>query len=265
MNYSARNIIIPVIFMLLILSGCGRVITTEEFLQSYKVRSGTILEIFNPNGDVTVVGWDQDNVEIRAVKESTHGQSALEEVEIFIDIAETMTIRTDHPGQPTDVTVKYDIKIPADITVNHIECSNGNINLVGVTGNPWLATSNGTISAQEINGIVTARSSNGDISVIGARSLGGLSTSNGNIEAEVRLLHDDLEIRTSNGTITLHVAQSVEADFAAETSNGSITISNLNFDSVDLKQNSLVGVMNGGGNSIRLNTSNGAIDLLVLR
>ncbi len=245
--------------------GCGGTLVTEEFYQSYRVRSGTVLEIINPNGNVTVSGWDGDRVEISALKQSDHGREALEEAEIFIDIAETLKIKTEHPTAMARVTVDYEIKIPEDVTVALIESSNGDINLQGVSGNPVLLTSNGTITAGNINGIVSAQSSNGDITAIGVRGLGYLRTANGDIEAELPTLHEDLEIRTSNGSISLFLDPMLEANIEAETSNGTINIDNLALDISEQEQALLVGILNEGGPKIKITTSNGSINLARLR
>lgn len=260
-----------VVFLLLALSflaasaGCGRTEVTEEFFQSYQVRSGTVLEIYNPNGSVTVTGWDGNEVEIAALKTSFYGQSALDEVDIYIDIAETLVIRTEHPEGAAQASVSYEIKIPEDLLVGVIECSNGDIILQDAAGNPTLTTSNGSITATNVNGIVTARSSNGNLTATGVRSLEELRTSNGNIVAEFPVLHGNLEIRTSNGSISLSLPANLAADLEASTSNGSINVANLNVETTILEQNNLVGSMNGGGHKITLTTSNGSIELARLR
>lgn len=253
------------VFTLLVISGCSGVRATEEFLQSYRVKSGTIIDVYNPNGDVTITGWDQPSVEIFAFKESFDGQSALDEVEIFIDIAVRMVIETKHPDQSKDVTVSYEIKVPEDVFVEVIDCSNGNIRLEDVTGNAVLSTSNGNVSVSNVNGMISARSSNGNITVIGVKGLGGLRTSNGSIEAELASLYEDIEIRTSNGSINLALLPALEANLEANTSNGTVSVRNLNFDIIELSQTTLIGLLNGGGHTINITTSNGSIDLLQLR
>jgi hypothetical protein len=240
-------ILLTVALFMAAAAGCGREIVREQFLETYQVRSGTVISIYNRNGSVTVSGWDQDRVEIAAVKETYRGQSALDQVDIFIEIGEVLVIRTEHPDGEAEVAVSFDIKVPADLLIGTIECSNGSINIDSLTGNPELTTSNGNISANAINGIVTARSSNGNISALDVRSLGDLVTSNGSIEAELPALHDHLQIRTSNGTVSLSLNASLMADIEAETSNGSIEISNLNIDAEELERTLLLGSMNGAG------------------
>ncbi len=246
-------------------AGCGSVLTSEEFIQTYQVRSGTIVDIINPNGSVTITGWDQDTIEIKVVKESLRGQEALDEVDINIDIADKLTIETVYPDINHLVSVNYEINMPGDLLVGTIECSNGNITLETVGGNPVLTTSNGSISAINVNGIVKADSSNGDITATGVRSLAGLSTSNGDITAELPALLEKLEIKTSNGSISLLLSPSLAVDLDAKTSNGSISISNLSIDKALFEQTHLSGEMNGGGYSISIETSNGSIELAPLK
>lgn len=251
--------------IVLLLSGCGGTVMTEEFSQSYRVRSGTPVAIYNPNGDVTMTGWDENVIEINARKESIHGQEALDEVDIYIDIAGEMIIRTEHPSGARKVTVDYDIKVPEDLLVKHIECSNGNIILDGLMGNPVLLSSHGIIQASNINGIVMARTSNGDINIKAVKGLEDLITSNGNIEAELPDLHDHIAIKTSNGSIKLALSPDLAVDLTAKTSNGSITIQDINIDTEKLDKTSLAGSMNGGGLQVNMTTSNGSVELSRLK
>jgi DUF4097 and DUF4098 domain-containing protein YvlB len=258
-------LIAAVVTMMLITAGCTDTVVSEEFYQSYQVRSGTVVSIKNPNGSVIIKGWDEDTFEIRAVKESRQGQDALAEVDIFIDIADELLIETIHPTENYIVSVNYDIKVPLDLLIGIIECTNGSINIENVGGNPDLSTSNGTISAVNVNGIVSATSSNGDITATGVRSLDKASTSNGNITAELPTIYNNLEIKTSNGSIVLLLSPLLAVDLDAKTSNGSISISNLNIDAAEFDQNTLSGSMNGGGYKVQVSTSNGSIDLAQLK
>lgn len=261
-----KSILLGLVSLIVImLTGCGRTITREEFLQRYQVRSGTIIDIYNPNGSVTISGWDQDEVEIAAVKESVIGPEALEETEIFIDIADRLVIETVHPSTNYQVVVNYEIKVPVDLLVGVVECSNGTIVVESVSGNLKISTSNGNITASEINGIVTAGSSNGNIVARGVKSLGKITTSNGNIEAELHNLYGNLTIETVNGSITLALSANLEADIAANTSNGTITTGALKVDVIELEQTALKGKLNGGGHRIDLATSNGSIELVELK
>lgn len=265
MSFNRKTLVVAVVILMLAAAGCTDTVVKEEFYQSYQVRSGTVVNVINPNGSVTLTGWNEDTVEIRAVKESPWGQDALDEVDINIDIAGELLIETINLTDDILVSVSYDIKVPVDLLIGIIECANGNITLENVGGNPYLSTSNGTISAVNVNGIVSAVSSNGDITATGVRSLDEAKTSNGNITAELPTIYNNLEIETSNGSIVLLLSPALAVDLDAKTSNGSISISNLNIDAAEFDQTTLSGSMNGGGYRVEISTSNGSIELAQLK
>lgn len=258
-------LLVVLILSLLFSAGCSRTRVTEDFFQSYLVRSGTVLEIYNPNGQVTVTGSDHDKVEIAALKETYHGQSALDEVDIFIDIGEIMIIETVHSVDGKDVTVSYDIKVPEGVEVSVVECSNGNIDVQGISGSPVLSTSNGNINVSAVGGVVSARSSNGDLDIKTVEGLGYLRTSNGDIIADLPDIREDLDIRTSNGLISLSINPELALNLEASTSNGEISFSNLDLETTLQEQTLLAGIMNGGGPKLNIATSNGSIDLAQLQ
>lgn len=251
--------------LLSLTAGCSEPVTSEEFLQSYQVRSGTVVEVLNRNGNINITGWDEEVIEIKALKESLHGPEALEEVDINIDIAEILTIETVYSAGSNYVSVDYEIKVPGDLLVGAVESTNGNVTLENVSGNPLLNTSNGSITAVNVNGIVTAETSNGNITATGVRSLAGLNTSNGNITAELSAIHEDLVIETSNGSISLLLSPALAITLNVQTSNGQITAANLNFDQSEINQTRLSGLLNGGGYRLAVLTSNGSVELAPLR
>ncbi len=265
MSLNRKALIVAAAVLMLAAAGCTDTVVKEEFNQAYQVRSGTVVSVKNPNGSVTITGWDEDIVEISAVKESQQGQDALDEVDINIDIADELLIETMHPSDNFIVSVSYDIKVPVDLLIGIIECTNGDITLENVNGNPDLSTSNGTISAVNVNGIVSAVSSNGDITATGVRSMDTVITSNGNITAELPAIYGNLEIKTSNGSIVLLLSPALAVDLDAKTSNGSISISNLNIDAAEFDQTAMLGSMNGGGYRVEISTSNGSIELAQLK
>ena len=258
-------VFILTVSILAVLTACSGEKVSEEFLESYSVKQGTTVRINNPYGDINVAGWDGEKVEIYAFKESIHGKEALDEVDIFIEVADEMIIRTEHPASQVKVSVNYQVKIPENVFLDIVEGSNGDIVIENLSGNLALTTSNGSITAAGVYGTVSARSSNGDINISDVRGLGTLQTSNGSINAELSRLRDGVDIRTSNGSINLALASTLEADLSVKTSNGSVSYSGLNIEASEIDQTLLVGAMNGGGSKINITTSNGSIELVPLR
>jgi hypothetical protein len=261
MNKKTCLYIVPIILMLtFFFSGCDSFWLAEEFLQRYEVEAGTEVEVYNRNGRVNVRSWDGEHLEVSAVKKSwMPGEINL--VEIKVTENKNFVVRTESLERNPRVSVNYEILVPSGISVKLLETSNGNINVQGAAGNVTAVTSNGSIKIVDVDGFVTARTSNGKIEVSGVSGLLGLRTSNGNIEAEAAGIGKDVEVTSSNGSISLLIASAVDADVEARTSNGKITIYNLQFVSSEMDSNYMKGRLGSGGSRLFIKTSNGSIKL----
>jgi len=257
-------VIVLTTLLLFACAGCSETVMTEEFYQSYRPRPDSVLEVHNPNGPVKVEGHDGENIEIKALKETTAGQAALDRVDIYIEIDDILTIETEHPPGDMEVNVAYEIKLPAKMTLGEIECYNGSIHVKDLAGNPELSTSNGNIEVENLAGSVSARSSNGDLTISKTHGTGNLRTSNGDIEAEIPALENDLEITTSNGSIKIFFDPALAASLDARTSNGTVSAENLDLEVSEQEQTALAGELNDGGYKINISTSNGSIELDLL-
>jgi DUF4097 and DUF4098 domain-containing protein YvlB len=84
------------------------------------------------------------------------------------------------------------------------------------------------------------------------------STSGGNIRASLKS-NQGIELSTSGGNINVRVPATIKADVRAEASGGDVSCER-EF-SGKLKEGSMDGKINGGGNLIRLDTSGGDITI----
>ena len=66
---------------------------------------------------------------------------------------------------------------------------------------------------------------------------------------------------TSNGAVALLLAPSLNAMIDARTSNGRVTVSGLALNATTAGPSEVVGTLGTGGNTLRIETSNGAITL----
>lgn len=216
----------------------------EDFHFSYALEPNghVIVETFN--GEVDIVGWDENKVDISgtkygsterlrdAVKLETHNSPSLVEV------------RAIHPSASTGNSgARFVIKVPREAMVERVTSSNGAIRVEHVGNITHAKTSNGGIRVTDASGDLDARTSNGQIEV--ERFNGALSarTSNGKVRAEgisgkcnVETSNASIEIRmneattapvrlvTSNGAITLALEKAPKSDVRAESSNGPITV-----------------------------------------
>jgi hypothetical protein len=256
----------------------------ETFRQTYKIDPGTPLKVYNANGEITVRVWNKDVVEVYALKKTRHGRDELEKVNIEVSTDDEMTIRTHYLKENARVSVNYTIHVPATVTIDRLETSNGEIVLSGTKGDARLITSNGEISVKNVTGSIHAETSNGEITIEGATGLASAVTSNGeitirrthtikkavtsngSIDAEILNMPDDgTTIETSNGSITLRVIDTLNTDIKLITSLGSVSVHDVRVSVSTKSTTSLEGTLGKGGALLKAITSLGSIDVYTLK
>ena len=218
--------------------------------------AGDRLSVSNTNGDIEVSTWDRDEIEIEAhkkVKSSSddRAEEAFEALKVVIDeSAGGITISTEYPKSKggwfgnVNSQVRYSIRVPqrADL---ELETVNGKVVVEGIQGQIGLQSTNGGVRVQDAGGSVTAR------------------TTNGSIDCELREVSDDedMNFRTTNGSITLTLPSNVQATLSARTTNGSVSTDFPVTVQGTFRKNRLEGDLNGGGASLELKTTNGSIKI----
>lgn len=210
--------------------------------QTYPAAGLSEIGIDNDNGRVTVTGWDQDQVRVRALNGRGVDRVSVE------TSGDRMTVTT-VPSATAGVvgtSAEYEVTVPASLR--------------GIE----IATANGQIQVVDCNGTVDAGTSNGGIGLAGTRAVKRLETSNGAINAEIRALDGDARVTTSNGAVRLALAPTLNAEIEARTSNGPVTVSGLALNASETGQNELRGTLGTGGPRLEVATSNGAITISAL-
>ncbi len=245
-------------------SGCASQ-NGKEYRKSFSVAQGTIMKIYNKNGNIDVSSWDRDDIEIEAIKQSNLFTSFLPEPSIDILIGNELIARTLYSsGLSEAIPVQYRITVPKGVLVTHVETSNGKINVEGVSGDVDANTSTGEIQIHKVNGFVKAVTSNGNIDISGVGGLYEARNDRGDISVEVPAIRDNLAIRSSNGNITVSLPSNISAQLEASTSNGNITYADLPLTVNELSKTKMTGKLGEGTNRINLETSRGSITMKAL-
>lgn len=233
--------------------------SAEAFRWTGHLASGEELEIKGINGDVVVTRADGSEIEVVAEargRRSDPSSVRIERVEHAGGITFCAVYPTPEgeranectPGEGgrmntnrNDVSVDFEVRLPADV------------DLVA-------RTVNGEIVAEDLGGDVTAHTVNGDIEVSTA-GFARAETVNGSID--VRMGAEEFaggaEFSTVNGSITLDVADGVDADVHASWLNGGFE-SELPFTLEGrIGKRSARGVLGDGGPDLELQTVNGSI------
>lgn len=220
--------------------------------------SGRALEVDGrENGGIRVLGWDGDSVKVTArIQANARSDEAAKDILKDIRVAQDgRRISADGPrfsndrgwrgGDRESWSVSYVIFVPRRFDLR-LEASNGSVGVNGVTGTLNLETTNGSVSVVDAGGDVRARTQNGSVNV---ELAGGRWDGRG------------LDAETQNGSVRIGIPASYAAQIETGTVNGRV---NTDF---PITLQGRIGrkmsiPLNGGGPTIRAETTNGSVSLL---
>ena len=231
--------------------------------KSFSLEMGGKVFVSNTNGNIEIVSWDKETIDIQAeiiVKHNSRkkAEEYMELVEIHFDHSDNhVDIEVDHPnrngsgvlswlfgsGRP-NASVSFQIKVPekADLKINTV---NGAIEIDGVAGEIDTRSTNGGIRLTNIEGSVSSKSTNGGISV-GLNKVGDF---------------EKMSFSTTNGAIRISLPSDIRATLEASTVNGGVDTEFPLEVSGRFNSKKIRGDLNGGGGLIYLKTTNGGITI----
>ena len=162
------------------------------------------------NGGVSLVGWQENRIEVHArIAGRARTEAEAEEVAGEVSVSAAGVIEADGPsnGRDRSWTVSFLVFVPAASDAE-VETTNGPLSVTGVSGRMRLDAQNGPIRLREVGGDVVARTQNGPLSV----ELSGSRWDGAGLDAE-----------TVNGPVTLTVPDDYNADLETGTVNGPFT------------------------------------------
>jgi hypothetical protein len=176
--------------------------------QTIEPGRGTIRVNAHPNGGITVVGWDRDEIVLRAkVTARARSEERAEDLGKQVQIeVRGLEISADGPDSRNREwwSVSFELRVPRNSNI-WARADNGGIDVAEVTGDIDLGTTNGGLSLRALGGNVRGQTTNGgiDVELVGRRWDGeglDVQTTNGGVEMTVPDRYSaDLEIGTTNG------------------------------------------------------------------
>lgn len=160
-------------------------------------------------------------------------------------------------------SLRIEVSVPQFTTLD-LASSDGSVNVSGIKGEARLTTSDGSIRVDNFEGNLRGHTSDGSIEVSGRFELLDLTTSDGHISANVwagSRLREPWNLRTSDGSITLHVPSDLSAYLDAWTSDGHIDLQLPVEVTGRVEKNRVHGKLHGGGPNLQVHTSDGSITL----
>ena len=253
----------------------------EHFDHTYPLAAGGAFILKDVNGPVSVTAWDRNEVHVVAEKEvrardAEEGKRRLATLRIEA-AAKPGEVRIDtrFPNQNGSgffdwlsgnggggASVSYRVEVPRNVKVD-VETVNGALSIHGTAGDLKAETTNGAVDVAGVQGKIRLGSTNGAISATDAAGSVVAETTNGSIEVDLKRVDrgGDMSFETTNGHITLTVPKDIQASISASTTNGHV--------STDLpvqlhgkaSKHHLDGDVNGGGGKLRLESTNGGIEI----
>jgi DUF4097 and DUF4098 domain-containing protein YvlB len=194
-------------------SGC-RSQAGKEYRKTFSVEPGTVLKIYNKNGNIDVSSWDRDYVEVDA--KSNFFKNLLKEPSIDISTGKEFVVRTLN-------SMNLRITVPKGVLITRVENSKGKINVKNVSGDVDVETSTGEIQIHRVDGFVKAETNIGKINVENVSGDVNAKTSTG--EIEIHGVNGFVKAETNIGKINV---ENVSGDVDAKTSTGEIDIHGVN-------------------------------------
>ena len=251
----------------------------EVFHQTYTVETDTEVEVSNVNGTIDISAWDEDYVDVHALKRTREDRDELDLVTIEVNTNGIMEIKTVIQKRTEEdsflsrifgkiyrrspkVTVEYTIKLPRSVILSRASTTNGNVEVYGTRGDSYVKTTNGDIAVEDTDGLIDAKSTNGRISITGGALTKNARTTNGSIEASLSdNFIDGSSISTTNGSIDLYLSPGINADIELRTVNGKISAGSFRMVVDTISKRQFVGTLGSGGKKITVRTVNGSISL----
>lgn len=200
------------------------------------------------NGGIAVKGWERNEILVR-YRLHTHAPTQGEADALASRIRVTTTgtqIRAEGPEQNGEARwdVGYEIFVPRQTNLS-LQTRNGGISLSNLRGRISFEAQNGGVALKNLGGNVTGGTVNGGIHV----ELTGT-----NWEGE------GLNIRTTNGGLSIIVPDNYSAHLETGTVNGGLVVSP-SIAEVTRKTKQLSLDLGSGGTNLRIHTTNGGVSL----
>jgi len=245
----------------LVLSACNLHLSTQaeardQWQRHYTLAAGGTLEVLNTNGVIEIDSTAGNAVDITAdrVIQAATDQAAKDALAGF-EIKETI--------QPDHIALDSSNRGGMNLVVNMTRRVDYHIR-APYSANVKLSTTNGDIqlAGPHVFGTLRAQSTNGRIRATGLENSASATTTNGTVTLDVvKLGEDGISCETTNGMISLTLPPGVNARLSARVTNGAITQEGFNLAVSEQSRRRLDGTIGSGGPPIRLETTNGAIQI----
>jgi hypothetical protein len=278
---------------------------TRHFEKTFSVKSGGSLNLASDIGNVEIDTWEKNEVLVVADANGSEGNLEHLDVIFaqendIVKVTGKYSESNWIGWHSNNLDVTFKVTVPKKYFVR-AQTSGGNMAVRGLEGNATMETSGGNVDAEQVSGSVELRTSGGNVTALHVKGPVQITTSGGEIKCSdivgelnshtsggnVELTNVDGKISTetsggsirismagdnkgvyahsSGGDIHISVKDNVKAMLEASTSGGRVRCELPITVKGDMDESQLRGMINGGGETIRAETSGGDVKIVTLK
>jgi hypothetical protein len=238
----------------------------EEWSKSYPVGNNPSLRVDTNDASIEVTGGAGNAIQARVVADGYKiGDSGVRvtehqagnSVELKVHIPNSWGIHFGMRG------VRVEVQVPQQAALD-LRSGDGNVSVIGVSGQAQLDTGDGHISVQNFSGALRGHTGDGRMSVDGVFTDLALRSGDGHIDLTVRpgsKLNDGWLIHTSDGGVEVRLSQELAAELYVHTGDGHIQLDMPVMVSGSIDRSRIRGKLNGGGPLLEISTGDGSIHI----
>jgi DUF4097 and DUF4098 domain-containing protein YvlB len=264
--------------------------------KTFKVTGIPDIQLDTFDGSIEVHSWDRSEIEVEVEKRAME-QSLVDEMQVHTEqngdtiiVKVTRPSRRDFDGVQIGVhfspSARLRVAVPRNSQLT-ASSGDGSITVEDVNGKIALRTSDGSVRASRVSGEILVRSGDGSIQMERAEGKFDLETEDGSIGLEakptvlrartadgsIRLdvepdsaMSEDWDLQTADGSVTLALPSSFNAELDAETRDGAVRANHPGVtnesragEDRDERRRTLKATLGSGGRTLRVRTGDGTI------
>lgn len=258
----------------------------DDWSKTYQISGRADLRVSTDDGDVTIVGADQKQIDVHVttagykisssevrIEESQNGDHVV--ISVKLPHMNWSFFGGRHKSVKVDLHVPRELELDVQTSDGNVVAQNvsgqirfntgdGNVTATAVHGDIRLHTGDGHIEGTNFDGSLDADTGDGNLRINGRFDTLSLKTGDGNIEAQVGVgskVANTWTVRSGDGHITMRIPGDLNANVDAHTGDGSITLDIPMTVSGSLSHSSVHGKLNAGGGTLSITSGDGSIHL----
>jgi DUF4097 and DUF4098 domain-containing protein YvlB len=282
------------------LAGCEVNLNSEGIVsretKTFKVTGTPEIQLETFDGSIEVHSWDRSDVEVEIEKRAME-QGLVDEMQVSAEQqGNRIIVKVSRPGRRefdgVQIGVNFSpsarlrVAVPRNSQLTAMS-GDGSVTIEDINGKINLKTNDGSIRASRVAGEIFVRSGDGSIRVDRAEGKLDLETEDGSITVEAKpsslrvrttdgsirmeieadsAMSEDWDVQTADGSVTLSLPTTFNAELDAETRDGAVRASHLGVknetregEDREERRRTLKATLGSGGRTLRVRTGDGTI------